>query len=76
MHIGRMTLAEWMADKQVSDETLAAQLKVHRSTISRVRRAQHVPSGELIAALVDVSKGTIDPGTFIRARYSVAGDAA
>lgn len=70
-----MTLAEWMAANSISDETLAAELSIDRSTVSRVRRAKLLPSSALIVSFVKRSGGAIDPRTFFEAPY-VDGEAA
>lgn len=67
-----MMLAEWMEANEVSDEALAADLGIDRSTVSRVRRAKLLPSSTLIAQLVQRSGGAIDPRTFFRAPYPMA----
>jgi len=64
-----MTLAEWMDAHGISDEQLAADLQIDRSTVSRVRRAKLLPSSPLIAALVRNSCGAIDPRTFFQPPY-------
>lgn len=59
-----MTLSEWMAAKDVSDETLAAELGIDRSTASRIRRGKLLPSSRLIAKIVDLTRGAVPYQTF------------
>lgn len=60
---------EWMQEAGVSDDDLAADLGVDRTTISRARRAALLPSSKLISAMVRHSGGKIDPRTFFQAPY-------
>lgn len=50
-----MTLSEWMAVNGVSDEMLAADLEIDRSTASRIRRGKLLPSSRLIARIVKLT---------------------
>ncbi len=59
-----MTLAEWMAANDVSDETLAAKLDIDRSTASRIRRSKLLPSSALIAKIAAFTGGEVQPNTF------------
>ena len=64
-----MTLAEWMDRHGISDEQLAAELGIDRSTVSRVRRATYRPSASQIALFVKASGGKVDARTFFREPY-------
>lgn len=64
-----MTLAEWMAVAGLTDEGLAAALKIDRSTASRFRRAKMVPSSALIGEIFRLSGGQVEPNSFFRAPY-------
>lgn len=44
-------LAEWMRERGMSDEDLAAQVGTTRATISRLRRGKLVPTLRLAAAI-------------------------
>jgi transcriptional regulator with XRE-family HTH domain len=64
-----MTLAEWMEANGLTDETLAAALKIDRSTASRFRRAKMLPSSAAIAEIFRLSDGKVEPNSFFRAPY-------
>ena len=59
-----MKLADWMTANQVSDESLGASLGIDRSTASRIRRERLLPSSALIARIVELTGGEVQPNTF------------
>lgn len=56
---GMTKLSEWMAATGITDDALAAAVKVDRTTISRVRRGKHLPSIALVRQLVAFSQGQL-----------------
>lgn len=54
-----MQLDAWMAATGRSDESLAQEANVDRSTISRLRRHKSKPSPELAHLLVRLSQGAV-----------------
>ncbi len=65
MHIVRMQLSIYMAEKGLSDDDLAEMVGFDRSTISRVRRGKTRPSWDLIAELERVSRGFVTATDFV-----------
>jgi len=53
-----------MAANGVSDEKLAAELDIDRSTASRIRRDKLLPSSVLIARIAKLTDGAVQPNTF------------
>ena len=47
-----MTLDEWMTRNEVADEKLAAAVRTHRTTISRIRRGEQRPSWDLAERII------------------------
>jgi transcriptional regulator with XRE-family HTH domain len=62
------TLAQWMRENGISDQVLAAQLGVSRSTVSRLRRGVTKPSWDLIPALKQRTKGAVTSESFVDER--------
>lgn len=50
---------------EVSDEALASQLSVDRSTISRIRRGARMPSPEMMRKLHDATGGAVTANDFV-----------
>ena len=61
---GGMTLAEWMASNDFTDDLLAERLDIDRSTASRFRRGKLLPSSAVIAKIAELTKGEVQPNTF------------
>jgi transcriptional regulator with XRE-family HTH domain len=59
------TLAQWMRANDLGDAQVAEMVGFDRSTISRVRRGDVLPSWELAAALYKVSHYAVSPVTFL-----------
>lgn len=59
-----MRLAEWMVANGISDEKLAAELDIDRSTVSRIRRDKLLPSSALMAKIIKLTDGAVQPNTF------------
>lgn len=61
MHIGRMTLDQFLTSKSISDAAAAAKLGRDITLIGRYRRRVVTPSPQVIADIVDWSKGKVTP---------------
>jgi transcriptional regulator with XRE-family HTH domain len=64
VHIGCMKLADWMAANDITDDRLAAQLDIDRSTASRFRRGKLLPSSAIIAKIAELTSGAVQPNSF------------
>lgn len=64
VHIIGMMLSEWMAANGFTDERLAAELGVVRSTASRIRRGKVIPSRKSIERIVEITAGQVQPNSF------------
>lgn len=61
MHVGGMTLDQFLTAKSISDADAAAKLGRDVTLIGRYRRRMVTPSPPVIADIVDWSKGKITP---------------
>lgn len=60
-----MNLAEWMDANGYTDAQLAAEVKVSRPFITRIRRRERQPSADVLVRLV--AKTKLPPETFLKA---------
>lgn len=60
-----MTLAEWMAAKDIGDAEMAALVDADRSTISRIRRGKARPSWQLAARIAKVTARKVKTDTYL-----------
>jgi transcriptional regulator with XRE-family HTH domain len=69
-----MKLEEWMLQNRVSDAEVAERLdiKVDRSTISRVRRGKQFPSVALIESIARLTDGQVPPNSFFKLNVDAA----
>lgn len=58
------TFSEWMTEQGLDDDEIAIKLRVHRSTISRLRRGKQRPSFDLLRALIEMADGALSPSSF------------
>lgn len=61
-----------MTETGTSDDALAAQIGVDRTTVSRIRRGTRLPSADLMRRISDATAGAVMANDFIHA----AGEAA
>lgn len=59
-----MHLSKYMADNELSDETVAAAIKRNRVTVSRIRRKMLRPDWETIKRIREFTKGLVTADDF------------
>lgn len=59
-----MKLSTWMDEEKMDDLTFAAQVKVDRSTIYRIRQGTHKPSPALMEAIAKETGGKVLPNDY------------
>jgi hypothetical protein len=60
-----MKLSDWMSERQLTDEAMAAMSEADRGTISRVRRGVNKPSWQLATRIAAATSGAVTPNDFI-----------
>ncbi len=71
-----MKLTDWMEINCLVDADVAARLdvKIDRSTISRVRRGKQHPSPSLIVSIARLTNGQVPPNSFFDVEVETAAE--